>query len=197
MDLTDLGRMSELSPFELKDTLIKLASSHFERLMLNAGRASPNFLATVPRHGFFQLGLFAMSEAERSFADMLEGVGGLPKPEVIAARFEMFSQARRGLPGVAFLVATVSYTREQLGFSDEEFLQEVVEGVLGCNYPSPVRMLTHAEEIVRQYLRKEMRKQIDRSGRHRRDRDANLRPLYRNPGTERLPPDRAGGRSGP
>jgi aspartate 4-decarboxylase len=69
MDLTDLDRMSELSPFELKDTLIRLASRHSERLMLNAGRASPNFLATVPRHGFFQLGLFAMSEAERSFAD--------------------------------------------------------------------------------------------------------------------------------
>jgi aspartate 4-decarboxylase len=57
---------------------------------------------------------------------------------------------------VAFLVAAVSYAREQLGFADEEFLQEVVEGVLGCNYPSPIRMLTHAEESVRRYLRKEM-----------------------------------------
>ena len=47
MDLADLDRMSKLSPFELKDKLIKLASSHSERLMLNAGRASANFLATV------------------------------------------------------------------------------------------------------------------------------------------------------
>jgi len=156
MDLTDLDRMSELSPFELKDTLIRLASRHSERLMLNAGRASPNFLATVPRHGFFQLGLFAMSEAERSFADMPEGASGLPKPEGIAARFEMFAQARRGLPGVAFLLAAVSYARRQLALSDGEFLQEVAEGVLGCNYPSPVRMLTHTEEIIGHYLRKEM-----------------------------------------
>ena len=137
MDRADLDRMSELSPFELKDTLIKLASSHSERLMLNAGRASPNLLATVPRHGFFQLGLFAMSEAERSSGDMPEGVGGLPKQEGIETRFEMFAQARRGLPGVAFLVAAVAYAREQLGFSDKEFLHEVVEGVLGCNYPMP------------------------------------------------------------
>lgn len=69
MDLTDLDQMSKFSPFELKDTLIELASSHSERLMLNAGRASPNFLATVPRHGFFQLGLSAMNETERSSDD--------------------------------------------------------------------------------------------------------------------------------
>jgi aspartate 4-decarboxylase len=53
MDPADLDRMSKLSPFELKDTLIKLASSHSDRLMLNAGRASPNVLATVPRHASF------------------------------------------------------------------------------------------------------------------------------------------------
>jgi aspartate 4-decarboxylase len=156
MDLADLDRMSELSPFELKDSLIKLASSRSERLMLNAGRAGPNVLATVPRHGFFQLGLFAMDEAERSSADVSEGVGGLRKPEGIAARFEMFTRARRGLPGVPFLVAAASYAREQLRFSDEGFLQELVGGVLGCNYPSPVRMLTHTEQIVGRYLRKEM-----------------------------------------
>jgi hypothetical protein len=60
MDTANLDKMSQLSPFELKDRLIKLASSHSERLMLNAGRGNPNLLATVPRHG--------LSEAERSFA---------------------------------------------------------------------------------------------------------------------------------
>jgi len=156
MDRTDLDKMSELSPFELKDTLIKLASRQSERLMLNAGRGNPNFLATEARHGFFQLGLFAMSEAERSCGHILKGVGGLPKPEGIGARFETFVQVRREVPGVAFLDAAVSYGREQLGFSDSGLLEELVEGVLGCNYPSPMRMLTHTEEIVRHYLHKEM-----------------------------------------
>jgi len=156
MDRADLDKMSKLSPFELKDSLIKLASRHSERLLLNAGRGNPNFLATGPRHGFFQLGLFAMSEAERSSACMPEGVGGLPEPEEMAARFEKFVQARRGVPGVAFLAAAVSCARERLGLSDGDFLHELVEGVLGCSYPSPVRMLRHAEEIVRHYLRKEM-----------------------------------------
>src|SRR6516164_2447596 len=156
MDIADLDRMSKLSPFELKDKLIKLASSHSERLMLNAGRASANFLATVPRHGFFHLGLFAMGEAERTLVDMPEGVGGLPTREGIATRFQSFVQERGGLPGVAFLVAAMSYCREHLGFSDEGLLHELVEGVNGCNYPSPVRMLSHTEKIVEYYLRKEM-----------------------------------------
>ena len=156
MDRTDLDQMSKLSPFELKDTLIKLASRHSERLMLNAGHGNPNFLATVPRHGFFQLGRFAMSEAERSSAGMPEGVGGLPEPKGIATRFEKFVQARQEASGVAFLSAARCYVCDRLGFSDNDFLQELVEGVLGCNYPSPVRKLSHTEEIVRHYLRKEI-----------------------------------------
>jgi aspartate 4-decarboxylase len=152
MDPADLNKMSQLSPFELKDTLIKLASSHSERLMLNAGRGNPNFLATVPRQAFFQLGLFAISEAEGSFADMPEGVGGLPRLDGIATRFESFAQAGLGAPGLAFLTAALSYARDQLRFFDDAFLHELAEGVLGCNYPSLVRMLVHAEEIVGQYL---------------------------------------------
>jgi aspartate 4-decarboxylase len=31
--------------------------------MLNAGRGNPNFVATLPRNAFFQLGLFAVGES--------------------------------------------------------------------------------------------------------------------------------------
>jgi aspartate 4-decarboxylase len=158
--------------------LIRLASSHADRLMLNAGRGNPNFLATAPRHGFFQCGLFAMSEAEGSSACMPEGVGGLPQPEGIAERFQIFVQARRATPGVAFLVAAVSYAREWLGFSDGDFLQELVEGVLGCNYPTPCERSGLRKKIVRHFLRKEMSRGASAErgnrpfrgrGRHRRD----------------------------
>jgi hypothetical protein len=87
LDPADLDKLSQLSPFELKDRLIALAASHAERVMLNAGRGNPNFLATVPRHGFFQLGLFAMGEAERCASNLPQGVAGLPKAEGIEARF--------------------------------------------------------------------------------------------------------------
>ena len=87
---------------------------------------------------------------------MPEGVSGLPEPKGIATRFEKFVRARQEASGVAFLSAARCYVCDRLGFSDNDFLQELVEGVLGCNYPSPVRMLRHTEEIVRHYLRKEM-----------------------------------------
>ena len=53
----------QLSPFELKDKLIAMAEKRSEKLMLNAGRGNPNWVATNSRHGFFLLGNFAMEEA--------------------------------------------------------------------------------------------------------------------------------------
>ena len=156
MDVVDYGKLTRLSPFELKDQLMALASSHAERMMLNAGRGNPNFLATVPRHGFFQLGLFALQEAERSFGYMPEGVGGLPRAEGIEIRFEAFVSANRDAPGIRFLGAAMSYVRDQLGMSSEAVLHEMVSGVLACNYPVPPRMLILLEAVVSQYLAREL-----------------------------------------
>ncbi|WP_019451793.1 bifunctional aspartate transaminase/aspartate 4-decarboxylase [Cupriavidus sp. BIS7] len=156
MSKPDLSTLSSLSPFELKDELIKLASSNANRLMLNAGRGNPNFLATVPRHGFWQLGLFAMRESERSFSYMPEGVGGFPRREGIEERFHLFAREFEDVPGVKFLAGAVAYVRDQLGLSAGDFLYEMCEGILACNYPVPDRMLKLSEKIVGQYIRKEM-----------------------------------------
>jgi len=156
MPTIDYGKLSKLSPFELKDQLMSLASSHADRTMLNAGRGNPNFLATVPRHGFFQLGLFALQESERSFAYMPEGVGGHPDAEGIEARFEIFLAANRAVPGVAFLAAAISYVRDQLDLPVAGFLHELVAGILACNYPTPPRMLSLVETVVGHYLVREM-----------------------------------------
>jgi len=154
MDLADIEKLAQLSPFELKDSLIKVASQG-DRLMLNAGRGNPNFLATTPRHGFFQFGLFAMTEAERSYVYM-DDVGGFPQREGIEARFEIFTQTHRERPGVRFIEAAVSYVRDQLGLSAGDFIYEMCEAILGCNYPVPDRMLRLSEIIVGQYIHREM-----------------------------------------
>ena len=65
----EYAKYANLSPFELKDNLIKLAQSHTDRVMLNAGRGNPNFLATWPRQAFFQLGVFALQESEMSLSN--------------------------------------------------------------------------------------------------------------------------------
>lgn len=155
------AKFASLSPFELKDELIKAAGGGaVERAanasMLNAGRGNPNFLATIPRHGFWQLGLFAMREAERSFAYMPEGLGGFPKREGLTERFELFLRGNKGVPGIDFLASVISYVRDQLGLSAGDFLYEMCEGILASNYPVPDRMLKLSEVIVGQYLRREM-----------------------------------------
>lgn len=82
MDKKDLMKYDQLSPFEVKDKLIELAQTHHERMMLDAGRGNPNWVTTTPRHGFFQLGLFALSEAERSFTTM-DHLAAIPSPMVL------------------------------------------------------------------------------------------------------------------
>lgn len=156
MDPKELAKFAQLSPFEFKDVLIKMASRDSDKMMLNAGRGNPNFLSLVPRHGFFQLGLFAMGESERSFGYMPEGIGGHSERNGIEARFENFIKHYWDVPGVRFLNGAASYVRDQLGLSFGDFLHEMVQGILACNYPVPDRMLTLTEKIVAYYLRREM-----------------------------------------
>ena len=152
----DYSEYAGLSPFELKDKLIEIATSDRERMMLNAGRGNPNFLATVPRHGFLRLGAFALEEAERSYGFLDAGFGGLPEREGITDRFHAFSRSHPGDPGVKFIEAAISFVGDRLNVHRDAFLHEAVAASLGCNYPTPPRMLPICEEIVKVYLEQEM-----------------------------------------
>jgi aspartate 4-decarboxylase len=153
---SDVAKLAALSPFELRNRLVALAQSHAERVMLNASRGNPNFLATAPRYAFFRLGMFAMGEAERSAADLPAVVAGMPQAAGIAARFEAFLAARPERPGIAFLAAVLRYARKRLGFDADGFVHELAQSILGCQYPEPVRMLPFSERIVRRYLQQEI-----------------------------------------
>jgi aspartate 4-decarboxylase len=148
--------VANLSPFELKDQLIALASSDAQRLMLNAGRGNPNFLAMLPRLAFLSLGEFAMLEARRSYSYLDSGFGGLPELQGIVQRFETYAGNHRGDDGVRFIQSAISYVKDQLGLDQDVFLFELAGAFLGCTYPTPPRMLLHTEEIVKAYLVQEM-----------------------------------------
>jgi len=156
MDLDSFVKLMQISPFEVKDALIELAEGHRDRMMLNAGRGNPNWVATEPRHGFWQLGRFATIEAERFQGYMREGVGGLPEHAGIVARFDTFVQLNQGEPGIDFLRACVAYVRDRLGYPADDFLHEMACGILACNYPVPDRMLKLSHNICREYLLREM-----------------------------------------
>lgn len=147
----------KLSPFELKDKLIALAkesSQQSARTMLNAGRGNPNWIATTPRNAFFALGNFALEES-KSVWD-LPDLGGMPQKTGIAKRFERYAAANPHNPGVDFLERALKFASDALGLDADAFLYEMVDGVIGDQYPSPDRMLVHAEKVVHEYLLEEM-----------------------------------------
>lgn len=147
-------RYEKLSPFELKDKLIKIAKSHHERMMLNAGRGNPNWVAVAPRSGFFQLGLFTLEESLRVVD--LPAIGGAPEKDGITDRFEKFLAKNSHVPGINFLSNTLKYVRNVLNIDSDEFVFEMVDGILGDHYPEPNRMLINCEKIVHKYLEQEM-----------------------------------------
>lgn len=153
MEKAEERRYEALSPFELKNKLVELARHRGERMMLNAGRGNPNWLALAPRAAFFLVGEFAVAEAQR--VALAADFGGLPKKRGIAARLRTFL-AERGGPGQALLERGIDYARRRHGFDADLLVGEWVDGILGDHYPLPVRMLSHAEALVRDHLLAEL-----------------------------------------
>jgi aspartate 4-decarboxylase len=153
-DLLTLQNFAALSPFEIKDELIKLAkevSRTSQRTFLNAGRGNPNWIATTPREGFFLLGQFAISESKRVM-DHPAGVGGMPQASGIGARFQAWLAKHADMPGATFLSSMLAYTIKTFKFEPDAFVHELVDSIIGDNYPVPDRMLVHNERIVHEYL---------------------------------------------
>ncbi|PYN08406.1 MAG: aspartate 4-decarboxylase [Candidatus Rokuibacteriota bacterium] len=154
MDVRTLKEYETLSPFEIKDFLIKAAlntSKAASITYLNAGRGNPNWIATEPREAFFLLGQFAITESKRVL-DLPAGVGGMPKAQGIADRLEGWLRGHRDSPGARFLEKMVPWTVKRFGFEPDKFVHELVDSIIGDNYPVPDRMLVHNEQIVHEYL---------------------------------------------
>ena len=154
MKPTEEKRYEKLSPFELKDKLIKIAKSHHERMMLNAGRGNPNWVAVTPRASFFQLGLFALEESLRVVD--LPAVGGAPEKDGVTDRLKKFLSKNSNVPGISFLDNATKYVCNALNINTDEFIFEMVDGIVGDHYPEPDRMLINCEKIVHKYLEQEM-----------------------------------------
>lgn len=154
--LEGLGR---LSPFELKDELIRIAEESVENeatshAFFNAGRGNPNWIATTPREALFLLGELAIAEARRVWDE--GDLGGMPHHAGIAARFDAFLARAGASPAAELLRRGVDYGVEQLGFDADAFIHELVAAVIGDKYPEPDRMLAHAETVVHRFLMKVM-----------------------------------------
>jgi len=154
MDVLELRNFESLSPFEIKDELIKLAkktSRTTQSAFLNAGRGNPNWIATTPREGYFLLGQFAITESKRVM-EHPAGIGGMPQAQGIASRLDAWLAKHTDMPGASFLKEMVAFTVKKFGFEADAFVHELVDSIIGDNYPVPDRMLVHNERIAHEYL---------------------------------------------
>jgi aspartate 4-decarboxylase len=56
------------------------------------------------------------------------------------------------MPGAPLLSAMVPFAVKRFGFEPDAFVHELVDSIIGDNYPVPDRMLAHNERIVHEYL---------------------------------------------
>ena len=150
--------LSKMSPFEIKNELIKLAKKDARkstRQFLNAGRGNPDWIATAPREAFFLLGQWALSECTRTFKAE-PGIAGVPASEGAMERLQHFLMVNSTLPGAMLLHEAIKYCTDTLGIDPDSLAYEWAEGIIGDEYPTPVRMLEHSEEIVKAYMAQEM-----------------------------------------
>jgi aspartate 4-decarboxylase len=153
-DILTLRKFETLSPFEIKDELIKLArttSRTSQSAFLNAGRGNPNWVATKPREAYFLLGQFAVTECTRVM-EHPAGIGGMPQAKGIADRLDAWLAKQSEMPGAEFLSSMVKFATKTFGFDRDAFVHELVDSIIGDNYPVPDRMLVHNERIAQEYL---------------------------------------------
>jgi aspartate 4-decarboxylase len=108
-------------------------------------------VATTPREGYFLLGQFAVTESKRVM-DHPAGLGGMPQAVGIAGRLETWLAQRSDAPGASFLSKMVPFAVKKFGFEPDAFVHELVDSIIGDNYPVPDRMLAHNERITHEYL---------------------------------------------
>ncbi len=154
MTRTEEKKYESLSPFELKNKLISLAENPRIKMMINAGRGNPNWVAVFPRLAFARLLNFAVEEAYRVMSR--PGIAGAPEAKGMGERFGDFCRRNAETRGTQLLADGYRFVTGELGLDGDEFIGEMVDGILGDHYPVPDRMLKNSEKIVRAYLAQTM-----------------------------------------
>ena len=152
-------RLSTMSPFEIKNELIEMAKRQEKKsadAYLNAGRGNPNWIAYDARDAFFFLGACAVDVCKRIY-QAAPGIAGIPeKSEGLGDAFENYMRDHAMAPGATLARQCWDYAVQTLKCDRDELAFEWIEGIIGDQYPTPPRMLTHAERIVAAYMAQEM-----------------------------------------
>ena len=148
-------KYEKLSPFELKNFLIKLAEKGDPNKMLNAGRGNPNFYNRTVRRCFAHL--------QRICLEMIHTDDGFPNLSIYPLEDEMNFE-KKLLKGVREIESKHdrSLLRKYINFiirfskldgkSSNNMLHSLVISVLGCFYPSPPQIQPFIPYILEPYM---------------------------------------------
>lgn len=145
-----------LSPFELKNKLIKLANIKGEKGVLNAGRGNPNFFNDFVRKCFANLMLVCLKIskgipgkidiASYYFEDEINFVDTLKK---------LITHEIKDDRVVDFLISYIDYLIKQSkkeGKKPNFIIRDVIISILGCFYPEPPQIQPHLPLLVEKFM---------------------------------------------
>ena len=147
-------RYKEISPFELKNKLIKLAEGKKPDQMLNAGRGNPNFFNDFGRHFLYKLSNMCvdLSHKKGNMDDLVT------YPTLDDYNYEKeFKLKSKKWPTKyrTFFHDYIKYLKK-MAIKDKippnEIFHDVVMSALGCFYPSPPRIQPHLRLVAEQFL---------------------------------------------
>ncbi len=155
-DLMTLRKFEALSPFEIKDELINLAktTSQDDPVAPSSMPAAATRTGSRPRRARASScsASSPITESKRVM-DHPAGIGGMPQASGIADRSGGLAR-----PSIAtcrapsFLPKWSRSPSKKFDFDPDAFVHELVDSIIGDNYPVPDRMLVHNERIVHEYL---------------------------------------------
>ena len=157
-DANIYAKFEDLSPFEIKDELIRLAQAEADksaRAFLNAGRGNPNWIATRAREAFFLLGQFALTEAKRVIEDDEVGLAGMPPLDGCHKRLKKWLEAHgRPDPRAPRRSRRSSTSRSPSSAFDPGRLRQRADRLRSSatTIPVPDRALVHNEAITHEFL---------------------------------------------
>ena len=145
-------KLNNLSPFELKNRLIKLAEGNKPAQMLNAGRGNPNFFNSFARNVFASLQNTCVKASTRFEKDLAL------YPNVNDHDYEMiFNNTTKSWPRdqrdffrnyIQFLKSAARRTKQ----SPNMILHDLFLSSLGTFYPSPPQIQPHLDLVARDFM---------------------------------------------
>jgi aspartate 4-decarboxylase len=150
-----------LSPFELKNILIKFAKGKEPRKMLNAGRGNPDFFNIFVRKIFAHL-QYACTHISNPLEkipsrEIFRDLHDYPPAGAMNYKKVIISKISNGAPPRerSFILDYLNYLEREAKkakISPNAIFHDVVMSHLGCFYPSPPRIQPHVSLVCKNFM---------------------------------------------